>query len=189
MAMPTGYKKGKHQQRSRRASAVAGRTIHRWSATSRMLSVTVVNRKVTSSRCVHNLEKCQVQILNQENLFRAKSSAKHVDSQVNSDIDNSDCVDDDQEKSYGLYNVNARKSKGNSPYLVTVSVNNCDVTMEVDTGASRSTISEEVYRKKLSNCSLHDCSVSLTSYSRQKIPLLGCVKVTIQYQNETDVCE
>ena len=76
--------------------------------------------------------------------YRSKLSAKHIDLQVNSDIDNSDCSDSDGEQSYGLYNVGAKKNKGNSPYLVTVYINDCEVTMEVDTGASRSTISEEV---------------------------------------------
>ena len=67
-----------------------------------------------------------------------------------------------------------------SPYLVEVKIGNTHVNMEVDTGASRSTISEEVYRTKCSRYPLSDSNVVLRSYCGERVPILGCLRVPVQ---------
>ena len=110
-------------------------------------------------------------------------SAKHVESST----DNCDTVDACvNEEMYGLNQITSSKCK---PYLVTVQINDVDVKMEVDTGASRSTISEHVYRNNFVKYPLQNCRDILTSYSGQKVPVLGCIKVKLNYNGKMCSCE
>ena len=104
-----------------------------------------------------------------------------LDYSGDSNTGNSDSgsVDMASEKFHGVYSVGSHNSLKVKPYTVIVKVNECDFTMEIDTGASRSTISEPVYKEKLSGFALYNCPVSLTSYSGQKISTLGCIRVPL----------
>ena len=53
---------------------------------------------------------------------------------------------EEEEKDYELYNI---KSSKPDPYCVNISVNGHEITMEVDTGASVTVISEQTYRQTL----------------------------------------
>ena len=114
-------------------------------------------------------------------------NTKHLDLDYSGDSNtgNSDSgsVDMASEKFHGVYNVGSHNSLKVKPYTVIVKVNKCNFTMEIDTGASRSTISEPVYREKLSGFALYNCPVSLTSYSGQKISTLGCIRAPLRYNN------
>jgi hypothetical protein len=83
-----------------------------------------------------------------------------------------------QTDGFGLYTTSGGVF---TPYKVDVQVGNDTLTMEVDTGASRSTVDEHVYRNKLSNYALEDANVTLTSYTGTNVPLLGCISVPVQY--------
>ena len=50
------------------------------------------------------------------------------------------------------------------------------VTMEIDTGASRSTISESVYNEQLSDFKLQNANVIFKSYTNEVVPVLGAIK-------------
>ena len=96
-----------------------------------------------------------------------QSTVKCVDTEKDTISDTVDRVED--VNALGLHHVNFKDR--NSPCMVDVSVHDVNVSMEIDTGASRSTISEEVYKEKLSNFPLSKCSLSLTSYCGQNMYL------------------
>ena len=77
------------------------------------------------------------------------------------------------------------KAINNKPFMVVVSVgenyDTTDISMELDTGASRSTISEEIYQDKLSEYELTDSTTTLRGYSGTVIPVLGSIKVPVRY--------
>ena len=71
------------------------------------------------------------------------------------------------------------------PIVVTVQVNNVDLPMELDTGASLSLISEATYKSLLpALTSLSNTSVVLTTYTGEKIPPLGSIDVNVAYQSQ-----
>ena len=110
-----------------------------------------------------------------------RGTAKHVDTDDEQDSDTVASIADDN--MFGLYHVHSKNK--NEPYVVNVNVQNVTVSMEIDTGASRSTISEKVYNDKLSQFPLSECSISLTSYSGQNVPVLGCIRVPLTYKDKT----
>lgn len=69
--------------------------------------------------------------------------------------------------------------------MVTVKVNDKDLQMEVDTGASASAISEEVYGrlwKREDAQPLRLTTVTLRTYTREKLALLGSITVDVHVQ-------
>ncbi|KAJ8032524.1 hypothetical protein HOLleu_26075 [Holothuria leucospilota] len=88
---------------------------------------------------------------------------------------------------FGLYytdieeEVNTVNDK-HKPFLVDLQVAGQDVQMEVDTGASRSTISEHVYKAQFASIPLYETKVTLRSYSGENVPLLGSIKVPVSYK-------
>ena len=66
------------------------------------------------------------------------------------------------------------------PYYVRVCIGSEPITMELDTGASLSTIGEKVYRDKLSRYKLCRSNVKLRSYTGDSVPVLGSIKVPVR---------
>ena len=102
-------------------------------------------------------------------------------------------VDADEVGAFGLYKTGTEHSSTESvhsvnPYVVNVQLGktkvNCKV--EVDTGASRSTLSKRVYDSVLSNYTLQH---ELSSYSGKKIPVLGNISVPVKYDNQEKVLD
>ena len=58
--------------------------------------------------------------------------------------------------------------------------------MEVDSGASRSTVSQYVYNTLLTDFPLQNTDVTLPSYSGEKVPILGKVSVPVKYSSSDD---
>ena len=78
-----------------------------------------------------------------------------------------------------------------NPYVVNVQLGKTKVncTMEVDTGASRSTVSKRVYDSVLSSYTLQHAGIILRSYSGEKIPVLGKISVPVKYDNQEKVLD
>ena len=66
------------------------------------------------------------------------------------------------------------------PYYVRVCIGSEPITMELDRGASLSTIGEKVYRDKLSRYKLCRSNVKLRSYTGDSVPVLGSIKVPVR---------
>ena len=75
------------------------------------------------------------------------------------------------------------------PLLVSVSIDNASLEMEVDTGASVSIISEETYNRLWSPEDappLQKSSVKLRTYSGEQIGVKGSTIVTVKYKDQTE---
>ena len=92
------------------------------------------------------------------------------------------------EAAFGLYNVDSRPigRLTSVPYKVQVKIKDKTLVMELDTGASRSTVSENIYKKLLNSYPLYDCKIQLHSYAGMRVPVLGCVKVPVSYENNPE---
>ena len=95
---------------------------------------------------------------------------------------------DEEQVIYPLFPVNPSSHK--NPYMVTVELNGLEVKMELDTGASLSVISEDVYTQlkniEGSTLNLQDTKLTLKSYTGEIIPVLGTLSVEVKYK---DFCE
>ena len=83
--------------------------------------------------------------------------------------------------------TNVRESESmNSvkPYRVEMSIQGKPIEMEVDTGASRTTISERVYEKHFRLAKLLPAGVMLRSYTGDVVPVLGKLMVNVRYEKQ-----
>ena len=84
---------------------------------------------------------------------------------------------------YQLLNITtARKA---TPWNVTVDIEGVTVSMQVDTGASLSLMSETTFREHWPQRSLSSTQVRLCSYSGEVIPVLGSVDVNVTYKSQS----
>ena len=89
---------------------------------------------------------------------------------------------DASEEQFGLYHT--QTDAGTQPYRVTVTVAGQPIHMEVDTGASRSTVSEYVYETQLKAIPLVKTDLHLRSYTGERVPLLGELEVPVDYDGK-----
>ena len=75
--------------------------------------------------------------------------------------------------------------KATPPIMVDLQLDNCSVSMEVDTGASMSLISETTYKRLWPKRSLSPSEVKLHTYSKEPIAVLGSCYVNITYKGQT----
>ena len=61
--------------------------------------------------------------------------------------------------------------------------------MEIDTGASRSTVSKRVYNSVLSDYPLQSAGVILRNYSGETIPVVGRISVPVKYDNQEEILD
>ena len=92
------------------------------------------------------------------------------------------------EDDYSMYNVKGHGSPV-KPLLVMVNINNANLEMEVDTGASVSIVSEETYNHLWSQEEappLQESSVKLRTYSGEQLAVKGFIDVTVRYKEQTE---
>ena len=76
---------------------------------------------------------------------------------------------------------------GNSaskPLYTNVLVNGKDLVMEIDTGAAVSIISETQCKQLFPNVKLDKSSIQLRTYTGEKLPVLGQINVSAQYEDQ-----
>ena len=78
-----------------------------------------------------------------------------------------------------LFTIGAHSSK---LIEVAVRINDKPLTMELDTGADVSIVSEKTYRALLPGTELHPLSVPLRTYTGERMKVLGQVSVTVKYE-------
>lgn len=89
----------------------------------------------------------------------------------------------DEFSMYGIYQTTSRVSQG---YKVPISLDGNGVSMELDTGAAVSVISETLYQKHLSHLKLQPSSLNLRTYSGEKVSLLGEIRVPVKYGSQEE---
>ena len=61
--------------------------------------------------------------------------------------------------------------------------------MEVNTGASRSSVSKHVYDAELSDYPIQPVGVNVRSYSGEKIPVVGKIAVPVKFENQEHILD
>lgn len=71
------------------------------------------------------------------------------------------------------------------PIEMNLKVNGRPITMEVDTGASLSIMSKDCSRRLYPTGKLNDTAVSLNTYTRETVKVVGVTDVTVEYEDQT----
>ena len=84
-----------------------------------------------------------------------------------------DSSDEEETEEYSLFNVGIDEKR--PCYAVTPNINGVDVTMEIDTGAAVSVISEKTYKELVTEAELvlQPTNVNLRTYTGERIAVLG----------------
>ena len=89
---------------------------------------------------------------------------------------------DSVDNSYPMFSVSSRSK----PILLPVKLQDKEIQMELDTGASLSVISESTYRSIFGdNHRLDSTDVTLRLYNGQELPVLGSTNVHVQCEGQT----
>ena len=92
-------------------------------------------------------------------------------------------VDDNaSEESLPLYTVGGGATP---PIKVPLSVDGKSLTMELDTGAAVTIMSERQYNDLLSNLPLRESQVLLKTYSGERLPVIGDIDVRVQHEQQS----
>ena len=83
---------------------------------------------------------------------------------------------DDNAVSQDVYKIKVE------PYMIDMMIGQKNMKMELDTGASRTIISECMYRSYLSQYKLSKCYAKLRSYTGEVVPVVGEIVVPVQYE-------
>lgn len=97
------------------------------------------------------------------------------------DSSGNQCAVDDE--LFELFTVYSAQDKADGIYI-DLQLNGTTVSMQLDTGASLSLIPENIYKDKLKDCMLRPTSIHLASYTGDKIPVLGEIKVPVTYEGQ-----
>ena len=92
---------------------------------------------------------------------------------------------EEEEEEISLYHVRSHDTHRAPPIVVMVRVDDCQIEMELDAGASMSIMSEATFRGLWPGRSLHASDVQLQSYSREPIPVVGCCYVNLGYKGQS----
>ena len=91
-------------------------------------------------------------------------------------------VSDREDEDFTIFKVGGQ---GLNPIVVTMGVNGQQLTMEVDTGAAVSVISDTTQAKLFPKCRLDSTSAILTTYTGEQMPVVGQMKVEVSYQKQS----
>ena len=84
-----------------------------------------------------------------------------------------------------LFRFGSRTNTLSPPITVMLQVNDQPITMEVDTGAEVSVMSENAFLKVFPSVTLRKSSLQLKSYTNNPIPIIGEALVQVQYGNQS----
>ena len=76
-----------------------------------------------------------------------------------------------------------------SPMVVKPTVDGVELKMELDTGATVSLESERVWKEVFKKCPLEKCQTLLRTYTGERLPVLGQLNVTVEYEDEVRFVE
>ena len=72
----------------------------------------------------------------------------------------------------------------NDPIHVNVNIGNKTITMEVDTGAALTVISEKIFHEHFSGLSVKPTNLRLKTYTKEIITPVGSVEMMVEYKNQ-----
>ena len=87
----------------------------------------------------------------------------------------------EEDDSLPLFHVTSREHQ---PILVEVEVNGCNLSMEVDTGAARSIISQAQQEVLFPSVKLNKSPLTLRTYTSERVEVVGELPVKVQYKGK-----
>ena len=90
--------------------------------------------------------------------------------------------EEDEEETLGIFHTNTPVKASKEPWSTTMVINQVPVRMEIDTGSGKSHIGKDIWKQSFPKKKLRETPVNLTTYSGEKLPLLGTCLV--QHQGE-----
>ena len=96
--------------------------------------------------------------------------------------------DDSEEDvmAYGTYNTH-RSDEKTEPYKMEIGIGPKKLIMELDTGATLSTVGERIYKELLAmDYSLKKSHIKLHCYNNLPVPVLGCITIPVKYANNVE---
>ena len=93
-------------------------------------------------------------------------------------------LDSTDTEEYPLHQLT--ENSNSKPIELEVEVQGKTISMELDTGAAVSLISEKTYQKFFSDVSLQKSMVKLKSYSGEDIPVMGQTEVLVKYNHQEE---
>ena len=91
---------------------------------------------------------------------------------------------DDPEEGY-LLKMDGEKKEQEKPYMVWVKMDGKEMSMEVDTGASHTVMTEEMFKESFPAKSLTKTSLTLRTYSGEEVNVLGMFTTEAQTNQQT----
>ena len=101
-------------------------------------------------------------------------------------VQDDDPTADTGESSGEDYHLHKMGTQSSPPVEVDVVVNGTSLTMEVDTGAAVSIISEKTRRALLPHLKLHASDLVLRTYTEEPIKVIGTLNVRVQYGSQAE---
>ena len=78
---------------------------------------------------------------------------------------------------YYIHQISSRE-----PYMITLEVNSKAIPFEIDTGSGLTIISKYTYEKLFYCNPLQQCRMKVKSYTGEKVPMFGMLKVKVCHQ-------
>ncbi|XP_055523166.1 uncharacterized protein K02A2.6-like [Wyeomyia smithii] len=83
-----------------------------------------------------------------------------------------------------LFTINKLQSIPDKPIKVGVRIGGRNLTMELDSGAATSAVSEKFYEKHLQCFKLKEANLELVTYNGQNLSVLGCIEPVVAYSGK-----
>ena len=106
-----------------------------------------------------------------------RSKVRFLDTQTSGE-------EEDEEETLGIFHTNTPVKASKEPWSTTMVIDQVPVRMEIDTGSGKSLIGKDIWKQSFPKKKLRETPVNLTTYSGEKLPLLGTCLVEVQYQGE-----
>ncbi|XP_062575345.1 uncharacterized protein K02A2.6-like [Saccostrea cucullata] len=145
----------------------------------------------TPDKCFYKNSKCHTcqEMGHIHKMCSKKKSVQHKKqkkkSKLNFVTENQNCSDDDNENEHWPIFSLSGENRGVNAMKFSVTLEGIPIEMDLDTGASISVISEQLYHTHLQNkVTLCPSEAILKTYSGEPLGVLGEVKVNVKYQTQ-----
>ncbi|XP_068708106.1 uncharacterized protein [Montipora foliosa] len=98
-------------------------------------------------------------------------------------VETGDQTPNNQDNEFKLFQISQEKPE--TSIMLPVKVNGEDCSMELDTGASVSIMSEEAWKRKLPKAPLEKSTLKLRTYTGEALDIIAQAHVQVAYQDQT----